>query len=381
MCIISFLVGILSLTACGNAFTLIGTLKGVPDGTKVALIPAATHQDKNVPLAETLLQAGQFEITGQLPEPRLFNLRVGEGNSTLWEPIMLEAGWITLNGEVTTDGSQWRWKNVSVEGSRIHQLYKEKMAFRYRLDEAHAAIQSAEILQQMTAARAARDTALLASIEHSPAYLAWADDDQAFFYRVAEEIPAAIAANGDSFWGPLLALVNYNYFDDKAITLYEGFSPEAKESHYGQLLHKALFPERMVGKPLPAFSLPDRHEKVHADRTLREGKRLVVIDFWASWCAPCRQEIPRLKELYAAFAPRGLEIISISIDKNAADWVKALGEEQMPWPNLLDTANLFGEQFNGKFIPALFLVDANGVVLHDDLRGESLQAKIAELLD
>jgi thiol-disulfide isomerase/thioredoxin len=348
----------LSLTACGNpdTFTLSGTLQGVPDETKVTLIPAATHQNET-PLAEILLQSGHFEITGQLSEPRLFYLHVSKGNSLVGETIMLEAGHVTVNGEVITDdGPRWRWKSVSVEGSKMYQLYKEKMAFRNRLDEAHAALQAMDASER-------------------------ADAERAFFRRAGEEIPAAIAANGDSFWGPLLALVNYNYFDDKAITLYEAFSPEAKESYYGQILHRELFPERLVEKPLPAFSLPDRHDKAHADGTLREGKRLVVIDFWASWCAPCRREIPRLKELYAAFAPRGLEIISISIDKNAADWTKALDEEQMPWPNLLDAANLFGEQFNGKTIPALFLVDANGVVLHDNLRGESLQAKIAELLD
>ncbi|MDR1274589.1 MAG: AhpC/TSA family protein, partial [Odoribacteraceae bacterium] len=327
----------LSLTTCGDpdTFTLVGTLRGLPDGTKVTLIPAATHQNE-VPLAETSLREGRFEIAGQLPEPHLFYLHVGEGNSLIGETIMLEAGHVTVDGEVITgDGPRWRWKSVNVEGSKMHQLYKEKMAFRNRLDEAHAALQAMEASER-------------------------ADAERAFFRRAGEEIPAAIAANGDSFWGPLLALVNYNYFDSKAIALYEAFSPEAKESYYGQILYRELFPERLVGKPLPAFSLPDRHDKAHADGTLREGKRLVVIDFWASWCAPCRREIPRLKELYAAFAPRGLEIISLSIDKNPEDWKKALDEEQMPWPNLLDTVNLFGEQFNGKTIPALFLVDANG---------------------
>jgi thiol-disulfide isomerase/thioredoxin len=348
----------LSLTACGDpdAFILVGTLKGVPDGTKITLTPAATHQD-DAPLAETLLQSGRFEITGNLPEPRLFYLRVGEGNALIGKTIMLEAGHVTVNGEVITDdGPRWRWKSVNVEGSGAHQLYKEKMAFRDRLDEAHAALQAMDATAR-------------------------ADAERAFFRRAAEEIPAAIAANGDSFWGPLLALVNYNYFDAAAIALYDAFSPEAKASHYGQILHRELFPERLAGKPLPAFSLPDRHGTPRPDATLREGKRLVLIDFWASWCAPCRREIPRLKELHATFAPRGLEIISISIDKNAADWTKALDDERMSWPNLRDTINLFGEHFNGKTIPALFLVDANGVVLHDDLRGDPLQARIAELLD
>jgi thiol-disulfide isomerase/thioredoxin len=377
--------GAFSLTALGNPgpYTLRGTLRGVPDGARVVLVPGATHQEEK-PEAEAVVRKGKFEIKGQLAGPRLYYLQVRDGDRVLYHTVMLEPGKMTLDGEVATGGERWRWEKVAMAGSASDRLLKEKTRFREELNKLHVAYNEkhAAVSRQMGAARGAKNQALIDSLEKTPEWQALAADEHAFFRRAGEEIAAAITADRESFWGPLLMLTNYSYFSgsDAEVKLYEVFPDEVKNSHYGQLLHRQLFPERLVGKPLPPFTLADREGTSRDDATLREGKRLVLVDFWASWCAPCRKEIPRLKEIHAAFASKGLEIISISIDKKEADWLKALDEEQLPWPNLLDTMNLFGEQFNGKAIPALFLVNADGIVIADNLRGEPLQQKIAELL-
>ena len=77
---------------------------------------------------------------------------------------------------------------------------------------------------------------------------------------------------------------------------------------------------------------------------------------------------------------QGLEIISISIDKSNADWLKALDEEQLPWPCLIDTENVFAEKFDGRAIPMFILVDENGIVVEDNLRDQALKNKIEELI-
>lgn len=90
--------------------------------------------------------------------------------------------------------------------------------------------------------------------------------------------------------------------------------------------------------------------------------------------------IPFLKKMYQDLVDQGLEIISISIDKSNADWLKALDEEQLPWPCLIDTENVFAEKFDGRAIPMFILVDGNGIVVEDNLRDQALKNKIEELI-
>lgn len=113
------------------------------------------------------------------------------------------------------------------------------------------------------------------------------------------------------------------------------------------MLKKELIPENLIGKRLPAFSAPDRNGNIHSDSDLRKNKKCVLIDFWASWCGPCRREIPNLKKIYEAYVDKGLEIISISIDKEDKAWQKALDEEQLPWPNLIDGKSCSESSFTG----------------------------------
>ena len=162
--------------------------------------------------------------------------------------------------------------------------------------------------------------------------------------------------------------------------IYSDFSEEAKNSFYGQALEKQLFVESLKGKPMPTFVLPDRDEKNFSDIELRRDKKCVLIDFWASWCNPCRKSIPGLKDIYKEFADKGLEIISISIDKRNEDWQKALNEEQLPWPSLIDTKNVSKEKFDVRAVPTFFLVDENGMVVEDNLSVQEIRNKVKELL-
>jgi len=141
---------------------------------------------------------------------------------------------------------------------------------------------------------------------------------------------------------------------------------------------KAQTAKMANGKKTPDFAYPDVNGKSWGPKDFK-GKYL-IIDFWASWCGPCRQEIPHLKEVYKKYKDKGLEILAVSVDAKEADWKKAMAEERMAWPqiNAKESKPVMASYlFSG--IPYLVLVDKEGNIVEKNLRGESLDKKLKEI--
>lgn len=111
--------------------------------------------------------------------------------------------------------------------------------------------------------------------------------------------------------------------------------------------------------------------------------KATLIDFWASWCPPCRQENPNVVALYNEFHSKGLNIISVSLDEFADKWKQAIEQDKLTWTqvsNLKEMKDPIAVQYGVTQIPTTFLLDASGKVVAIDLRDEDLKAKIKELL-
>lgn len=164
---------------------------------------------------------------------------------------------------------------------------------------------------------------------------------------------------------------------------------EAKNPNYAPLLKfkadraeaKAQRERLAEGKVAPEFSYPTPDGKKNLGPQDFKGK-ILVLDFWASWCGPCRQEIPHLKEAYKAYHDKGIEFFSVSIDKDGAAWRKAMKEENMPWEQAQapkagkDVMKLY--QFSG--IPYILVLDKEGKIVAKNLRGKALTDKLEEML-
>ena len=112
--------------------------------------------------------------------------------------------------------------------------------------------------------------------------------------------------------------------------------------------------------------------------------KVTLIDFWASWCAPCRQENPSVVALYAELHGKGLNIISVSLDNDADKWKAAISKDNLSWTqvsNLKEMQDPIALQYGVTQIPTTILVDSNGKVVARDLFGEDLKEKILELLE
>ena len=135
-----------------------------------------------------------------------------------------------------------------------------------------------------------------------------------------------------------------------------------------------------VGGTAPDFTLPTADGKTVSLASFR-GKPLLLV-FWASWCAPCRAEIPHLKKIYEKYHAQGLELLSVSVDSQKAAWEKALAETGMPWTQASDLKGLKSEVaklYGIQGVPALWLLDSDGKILAVNLRGEQLDAKLQEV--
>ncbi len=164
---------------------------------------------------------------------------------------------------------------------------------------------------------------------------------------------------------------------------------EAKNPDYAPLLkYKADMAEAKAqrerlaeGKVAPAFSFTTADGKRKLGPQDFKGK-ILVLDFWASWCGPCRAEIPHLKEAYKAFHGKGVEFLSVSIDKDEKAWRKAMTEENMPWEQVQapGAGKEVMKQYQFSGIPYILVLDKEGRIVGKNLRDKALSAKLQELV-
>jgi peroxiredoxin len=137
-----------------------------------------------------------------------------------------------------------------------------------------------------------------------------------------------------------------------------------------------------VGQMAPDFELPNPEGKMIKLSSLK-GK-YVMIDFWAAWCKPCRAENPNVVRMYNQYKDKGFEVFGVSLDRTREDWVKAIEVDGLTWPQVSDL-NYFNSAaatlYQIDAIPATYLLDPEGKIIAKDLRGASLEAKLAELFD
>lgn len=171
---------------------------------------------------------------------------------------------------------------------------------------------------------------------------------------------------------------------DKFEQRYNALSQRVKKSSIGLELKKmvAEIGKAAVGKIAPDFKAATPEGESLSLSSLK-GK-YVLIDFWASWCAPCLAEVPNVKAVYDEYHPKGLEILSVSLDEDKAKWMAAITKHNLNWKHISTLKGWdcgIAKTYNVSGVPAMILLDKDGRIVTKDLRGEKLREEISKLID
>jgi len=145
----------------------------------------------------------------------------------------------------------------------------------------------------------------------------------------------------------------------------------------------AILKKVEIGQKATDFTLNDPDGKP-VSLSSKIGPKLLLIDFWAAWCGPCRAENPNIVKLYKEFKSEGFDILGVSLDQVKADWLEAIADDKLTWTHVSDLQfwnSAAAKLYSVNSIPANFLLDNNGIIVAKNLRGEALYSKVKELLN
>jgi thiol-disulfide isomerase/thioredoxin len=175
----------------------------------------------------------------------------------------------------------------------------------------------------------------------------------------------------------------YNPDAGKLATLYKGLDPAIQDSYFGRLTNESIVKAVNidVGKPAPDFTQTDINGKPVALSSFKG--HYVLVDFWASWCGPCRAENPAVLKAYRAYHSKGFDILGVSLDEKKDKWLAAIKKDGLEWRQVSDLKgweNSVAQLYGVLGIPMNYLLDKDGKIIAKSLRGEDLEKTLAELV-
>jgi len=362
-------------------YLITGTATGIENGKTIILQGQDPTTKMTIALDTVKVENGKFEIKGKVTEPAFHALILQDANGPI--PFILESGEITI--AIDKD---------SIHKSKISGTYNndEYVKFNDDLTKTQKTLMDFQKknTEKMNQAQQAKDTATINGLMKQ--YMTIQTEVQA---NTKKKYLAYAEGHPKSYISALIvqSMINDPSTDlKKAEDLYNSLDESVKNTTPGKEIKTKLGQAKLpaVGATAPPvgsakwrsdFSAPNPEGKVVS---LKESLgKVTIVDFWASWCGPCRKENPNVVAIYKELHSKGLNIIGVSLDKEAAAWKEAIAKDGLTWThvsNLKFWEEPIAKQYNVESIPATFILDASGKVVAQDLRGPELKAKILELL-
>ena len=348
---ITLIIFIFSCSSVSTEYNLNGTID-LEDGQNVLLL-GVDGQSQLMPIDTVKVEAGTFSFSGSAKYPEMHYLNFEGVRSLL--PLVIEPGTITV--QVIKDSIQ----NASVRGTKsnidVSQFLEEVSTFNLALREISFELRNAMLR---------KDSLNISDLQ---------DQYDNMVAKLTDFELSYITDNPDSYVSSLILeqQVTSGQVDSaEAQLLFDQLDEHIKKTKSAQNIEKLLNPEEVekekefpeVGEIAPDFQAPSQTGELNS--LYKTKGKFTVIDFWASWCKPCRDQSPELVELHNNYRSKGLTMMSVSLDRNNERWLQAIKDDNLNWThvsNLKHWKDPIAAEYNVRSIPELFLIDEKGAVL------------------
>ncbi|HTJ11596.1 MAG TPA: TlpA disulfide reductase family protein [Dinghuibacter sp.] len=370
-CLPILLSGVILAAACKssdrNAYTVTGTIKGADTGKAFLYHPVAGSVNSK---ADTVnIVSGRFTFTGATTEP-MFCVLVIKGAASGPAQFFVEPGTVTVTGSLDS------LPQAHVAGGATEDEYLKYKAESKIFDDKMGTLDSL-----YEAAAQGSDTARAKKTQDSlVAEMKSLDkSESAFNKQYIKAHPASFVSAVE-----MKNLFSYNPDVPAFDSAYQSLGDTIKHSLLGQQLNDMLTIAKKtdIGQVAPDFTLndPDGHPIKLSD--YNKGK-VVLVDFWASWCGPCRGENPNVVKAFHQYGPKGFTVLGVSLDDKKEPWVKAIKDDGLAWGQVSDLKGWQSEaaaMYGIRGIPMNFLLDKDGKIIGKGLRGDDLVSKLSSVL-